>query len=72
MPSLSTATQNVVVGQDTAFSEFGASTAAIVHAPTPPVGSVDVRTLPFASTATHSVSVGHEIPLICTGVAPAA
>jgi hypothetical protein len=35
-------------------------TAAIDHAAAPPVGSVEVRTLPAESTATHNEAVGHD------------
>ena len=33
---------------------------ALVHAPAPPVGSVDVTTAPFRSTATHCETDAHE------------
>jgi hypothetical protein len=36
------------------------STFVTVHAGGPPVGSVDVSTLPASSVATHSVVEGHE------------
>jgi hypothetical protein len=35
-------------------------TAAIDHAPGPPVGSVEARTSPLESTATHRELVGHD------------
>jgi hypothetical protein len=39
---------------------FVPSTLVSVHADDPPVGLVDVVTLPWLSTATHRVVVGHD------------
>ena len=38
------------------------STLAFVHAAAPPVGLVDVSTLPWSSTATQSADDGHAMP----------
>jgi hypothetical protein len=37
------------------------STSLMLHAPAPPVGSVDVSTLPSSSTTTHSDIVAHDM-----------
>jgi hypothetical protein len=72
-PLLSTATHNETDGQDTPERSApvnrvgnalrvlnGPATAAECHVPAPPLGSVELMTLPARSTATQSVSVGHE------------
>jgi hypothetical protein len=38
------------------------STAATLHVDAPPVGPVEVMTLPALSTATHNVVEGQEMP----------
>ena len=60
LPTESTATHSVTVGQETPSSALPSSMSASFQAPAPPVGSVEVRTSPVSSTATHSVVVGHE------------
>jgi hypothetical protein len=39
---------------------WSASMLAVLHAEGPPVGSVEVATLPDVSTATHSDAEGHD------------
>ena len=61
-PKKSTATQRDSVGQETP-RRLKPPIGVVVHAPSPPVGSVDVITSPlFPSTPTHSDVEGHEIP----------
>lgn len=47
-----------------AASPWVLSMRLVVHVPAPPVGSVELTTSPPLSTATHSVVVGHAIPVI--------
>src|SRR2546426_11079554 len=67
MPS--TATQKVMLGQDTPVRGLVPSTFVSVQAALPPVGLLDVITLPALSTATQKLTLGHEMP--CTLPAPA-
>ena len=64
LPSLSTAIQNDVEGQDTALitAPEPEPTNAADHVLAAPVGSVEVTTWPALSTATQSVVEGHDIP----------
>ena len=45
------------------MSDDFASTAALAHAPAPPVGLVELSTEPPPSTATHSAADGHDTPV---------
>ena len=61
-PESSTATHRLAEGHDTPSSSLVPSTWVTFHAPTPPVGSVEVTTFPSSSTATHNSADGHETP----------
>ena len=51
------------MGHDTPLPNFSAGlTAVTVQADAPPVGSVEVATLPAPSTATHGAADGHDTP----------
>jgi hypothetical protein len=63
--SPSPAKHSVVDGQATAEIPLLGSTLAAVQAAAPPVGLVDVTTLPAASPATHSVVDGQETAASC-------
>ena len=54
--------QRGAVEQTTAPSPDGDPTRALVHAPAPPAGSVDVAMLPSSRVMTHSETVGQLIP----------
>jgi hypothetical protein len=64
-PNASTAAQNVVVGHDTPVKpEFHDESIVLTdQAELPPVGSVEVTTLPLLSTATQRDADGHDNPL---------
>jgi len=79
LPAKSTATQNVVLTQDTAFKELFPSTwAGCDHAGVALAGLVEVVTPPPPSTATHRLVPTHETPsklfracVVCTVHEPA-
>ena len=54
---------------DTPLSAWGASMLAIVQAEYPPVGLIEMKALPPASTATHSDVAVHETPVRALPVA---
>src|SRR5207247_2433441 len=58
----STATQKLSVGQDTPDKPPAPATLVTVHAAAPPVGLLEVTTVPPLPTATHSRTLGHETP----------
>src|SRR5580658_5459499 len=60
-PLLSTAIQKGALVQVTASRPLPSTPVVTLQAEAPLVGSVDVRTLPRESTATHRVTVGHEV-----------
>jgi hypothetical protein len=59
---LSTATQSEEEGHEMPVREALSSTLVTVHADAPPVGVVEVSTLPAESTATQSDAFGQETP----------
>jgi hypothetical protein len=63
---LSTATQRPLLGQDTPFRELVftlvPSTLVTVQAVAPPVGLLEVTTLPLPSTATQRPLPGQDTP----------
>ena len=59
MPRSSTATQRLMLGQETPCREL-LSTLAAFQAAAPPVGLVDASTLPSRPTATHRSRLGQE------------
>jgi hypothetical protein len=63
LPCPSTAIHSWADGQETDARPFPGSVVAIVHAPAPAVGSLEVNTSPPFTRATHSETDGHEIPL---------
>jgi hypothetical protein len=66
LPPLSTATQRPLLGQDTPFRELVStlvpSTLVTVQAVAPPVGLLEVTTLPLPSTATQSLLLEQDTP----------
>src|ERR1700734_416391 len=75
LPAASTATHGPMEGHETPLTNTGPALSvlfcvvlgskwATIHAGPPPVGSVEVITLPAASTATQKVVDGHEILVI--------
>ena len=83
LPAASTATHSPVEGHETPRTNTGpalsvlfcvvlGSTWATTHAAAPPVGSVEVITLPAASTATHRVVDGHETLVISIALSTSA
>ena len=65
MPPASTATHSETDGQETPLIDL--STAALLHAPGPPLGSVELR-MPASSPATHSDADGQEMAAIGAGI----
>ena len=65
-PSLATTTQSETVGQETPRNSNGSPSSIDFHAARPPVGSVEVKILPWSSrlpeTATQRETVGQETP----------
>jgi hypothetical protein len=59
-PAWSPATQNEVVGQDTASTTTPGLTLTFDHVLAPRATFVDISRLPLPSPATHSDFVGHE------------
>src|SRR5215472_18073364 len=68
LPEWSTATQDVLVAQEIATRSPAESVATLCQPP----GGVDDRMAPVLSTASHTVAVGQDIPLMvalpCKGV----
>jgi hypothetical protein len=65
------AAQSVTDGHETDDSQVVPVTVVAVHAPTPPVGSVDVTVtplVPMLPTATQNDRVGHEMPYRSTSL----
>ena len=60
LPVPSTATHNVVLGQEIPLTGLLPSTFDTDHAVAPPVGLTEVTTSPDPSAATHNVLLGHE------------
>jgi hypothetical protein len=60
LPAASTATQKLLLGQDTPFSEMAPSTPAAFHPAAPPFGLPEVNTLPPLSVPTQRVVLVHE------------
>src|ERR1044071_7126909 len=63
-PSLPTATQSPVVGQETPRSSRPSKSCVRFQAPAPAVGVVEVSTLPLPPTATQRSDDGQETPCI--------
>jgi hypothetical protein len=65
---LSTATQSETLGQDMSARLLPGSSFASVQASDPPVGSVEVTTLPRVSPATHSEDEGQATVRMSVGL----
>jgi hypothetical protein len=63
-PLPSPATHNEIVGHETPANQLPGSTSHRFQVVAPPVGFVEVKTLPPASTATQSLAEGHDTDCI--------
>ena len=62
MPTMSSATQRMLLGQETAERKL-ASTWLTIQSAAAPAGLFEVTTLPLPSTATQRSTVGHDTPV---------